>query len=88
MPGALQKLQPYLVWKLLCSEEKWSQGADLDSPWAARALVMPAWVVRLVNSSHLSLLSLWWAACPFQRQFPPFPPEPPLSSLSPAHNCR
>ena len=87
MPGALQKPQPYLVWKLLCLE-KWSQGADLDSPWAARALVMPAWVVRFVNSSHLSLLSLWWAACPLQRWFPPFPPEPPLSSLSSAHNCR
>ena len=25
VPGAFQKLQPYLVWKLLCLEEKWSE---------------------------------------------------------------
>lgn len=31
MPGALQKLQPYLVWKLLRLEEKRREQAGLSS---------------------------------------------------------
>lgn len=78
MPGALQKLQPYLAWKLLRLEE--------ESSLASRFLIPPGRVVQCVNYFDLSPLSVF-GCLPFPQRFSLFLPEPPLSSLSPALNC-
>lgn len=52
MPGALQKLQPYLAWKLLRLEEE-------SSPLASRFLIPPCRVVQCVNYFDLSPLSVF-----------------------------